>query len=153
MKIQIILFIAVLALSTEGVAQQYPTPRPKLAAKSVRTTHTKSSPRIQFTQDKMDFGTIKEDAVVVKCFEFTNTGNADLLILEANASCGCTVPEYPKHPIPPNGKGIINVKYTAKNKVGPQKPTVTLVTNGTPSVSKLLLEGWVEQIPGGANEH
>jgi Protein of unknown function (DUF1573) len=155
MKIQIILFLAVFALSTEGVSQQYPTPRPKATTKSARTTNkssnAKSVAHIKFTEDKLDFGTIKEDAVVEKCFEFTNTGNTDLLILDAEASCGCTVPSYPKHPIPPGGKGILSVKYTAKNKVGPQKPVVTVVTNGSPSVNKLYLEGWVDQIPSAGN--
>jgi hypothetical protein len=43
------------------------------------------------------------------------------------------------------------VKYTAKNKVGPQKPVVTVTTNGVPSIVKLNMEVWVEQIPGGVN--
>lgn len=104
---------------------------------------------IQFISKKIDFGTIKEDAVIEKSFEFTNAGTTDLIIIDATGSCGCTLPTIPTAPIPPGGKNKITVRYTAKNKVGPQKPLITVVTNGTPGVIKLQLEGWVDQIPGG----
>ena len=72
-----------------------------------------------------------------------------MVIIDASGSCGCTMPIIPSMPIPPGGKNKITVKYTAHNKVGPQKPLITVITNGTPSVYKLQMEGWVEQIPGG----
>ena len=57
---------------------------------------------ITFEKVSHDFGTFSEDAPVVHCtFKFTNTGDALLVIHQAIASCGCTVPEYPKEPIKP----------------------------------------------------
>jgi hypothetical protein len=97
----------------------------------------------------IDLGTIKEDAVIEKSFEFTNIGERDLVVINAQGSCGCTIPTASPEPVPPGGKGKIMVKYTAKNKVGPQKPVVTVTTNGVPSIVKLNMEAWVEQIPGG----
>ncbi|NJN33301.1 MAG: DUF1573 domain-containing protein [Saprospiraceae bacterium] len=97
----------------------------------------------------MSFGTIKEDSVVVKKFAFTNMGEKNLVIVDVSVTCGCTFPTFPIQPIPPKGTGEIEVKYTAKNKFGPQKPVITVITNSEPRVKKLILEGWVEQIPGG----
>lgn len=115
----------------------------------LKKTPAPQAATIQFISDKIDFGTIKEDAVIEKTFEFTNAGTKDLMIIDATGSCGCTLPTIPSAPIPPGGKNKITVRYTAKNKVGPQKPLITVVTNGVPSVVKLQLEGWVDQIPGG----
>ncbi len=106
-------------------------------------------PQIQFDKTLVDLGTIKEDAIVERAFEFTNTGNADLVIIDVKGSCGCTVPTKPSEPIKPGKRGKISVKYTAKNKVGPQKPTITVISNAQHTVEKLKLETWVEQIPGG----
>jgi hypothetical protein len=121
------------------------------ASASTKKTVTKA-PKIKFVQEALNFGTIKEDSVVTKAFEFTNTGSADLLITNATGSCGCTIPVFPTTPIAPGEKGNILVKFTAKNKVGPQKPTITVTTNATPRLVKLQLDGWVDQIPGGIKE-
>lgn len=142
---------------TEGVAQQkkvivrsksIPSTFKKTPTKSLSSTPAVSKmASIQFLKEKIDFGTIKEDAIYETSFEFTNIGTADLVIIDADASCGCTLPTIPKEPIKPGEKAKIDVKYTAANKVGPQKPIITIFTNGKPSSIKLQLEGWVEQIP------
>lgn len=145
-------FLTVFFLPTESGAQTKGT-KAKIKSKSVSTSSKKSTPsniaKIQFDKVLLDLGTIKEDSVLEKSFEFTNTGNRNLVIINAKGSCGCTVPSPPLMPIAPGGKGKILVKYTAKNKVGPQKPTITVTTNGYPSIIKLKMEVWVDQIPGG----
>jgi Protein of unknown function (DUF1573) len=148
-----ILFI--LTSNTEGVAQK----AVKVTAKGVTAVKSvkKSNPvikmaQIHFAQTTIDLGTIKENVVVEKKFSFVNEGNANLVIINAEGSCGCTVPLFSKEPIAPNGKGEIVVKYTAKNMMGPQKKTITVTTNGKPEIIKLHIEGWVEQIPGGVKE-
>ena len=176
MKIHIILlFLLNIAFDTEGSAQSAPVvinaknveARSKLSENNTKTTtktpvkkHLKQpakpatavpSPaaRIEFDTTFFNLGTIKEDAIIERNFTFTNVGDRDLVILDAHGSCGCTVPTYDPKPVPPGGKGRINVKYTAKNKVGPQKPSVTLTTNSVQATMKLQLETWVDQIPGG----
>jgi hypothetical protein len=153
------LIITLLFCSNYSMAQT--AKKPVITSKSPKKTTPLASssskkpiskaPRIKFASDKLDFGTIKEDSVVEKTFEFTNVGNADLVVINATGSCGCTIPTYPNTPIRPGDKGSVVVKFTAKNKFGPQKPTVTVTTNATPRLSKLQLDGWVEQIPGGVN--
>ncbi len=137
---------------TEAIAQTIKS-KPKIAYRSVSKTSKKAQPsksaKIAFDKLVLELGTIKEDAVLEKSFEFTNIGDCDLVIINAKGSCGCTIPTPPLLPIAPGDKGKILVKYTAKNKVGPQKPTITVTTNGEPSVVKLKIEVWVDQIPGG----
>ncbi len=152
------LSVNIFMFHTEGIAQTSAM-KPKIASKTPtkqvpsptkKPVYTKS-PKIRFDKMSLDLGTIKEDAVIEKTFEFVNVGEQDLVIINAKGSCGCTIPTAPTIPIAPGGKGKILVKYTAKNKVGPQKPTITVTTNGIPSVIKLNMDVWVDQIPGGVN--
>jgi hypothetical protein len=108
--------------------------------------------RMEFDAMTIDLGTIKEDAVLERYFEFTNTGSSNLEILECRGSCGCIQPKAESTLIAAGERGRIYVKYIARNKVGPQKPVVTLTTNGSPSVIRLFIETWVEQIPGGIKD-
>ena len=91
-----------------------------------------------------DFGTIKEANGPVSCtFEFTNTGNKSLLIIDATASCGCTRPEYPTKPIKPGKKGKIKVTYSPIGRPGAFKKTVKIKTNGKERTTTLRIEGTV----------
>ncbi|MGS4346798.1 DUF1573 domain-containing protein [Myroides odoratus] len=86
------------------------------------------SPKMEFTELGHDFGTIGNNEAVETEFEFTNTGDADLVIIDARASCGCTVPEYQKTPIKPGEKSKLKVRFQT-GAVGQQQKTVTLTTN------------------------
>ena len=91
-----------------------------------------------------DFGTIKESDGPVTCtFEFTNTGNKPLLIIDAVASCGCTRPEYPTKPIKPGKKGKIKVTYSPIGRPGAFKKSVKVKTNGKERATTLRIEGTV----------
>ena len=55
---------------------------------------------IKFDKTTHDFGTMPVDTGAVACtFTFTNVGDAPLVIHQAWASCGCTVPEYTQEPV------------------------------------------------------
>ena len=72
---------------------------------------------IKFDKTTHDFGKFSENSPVVSCtFTFTNIGDAPLVIHQAVASCGCTVPEYTKEPIMPGKKGTIKVTYNGTGK-------------------------------------
>lgn len=127
----------------------------KTASKSTTKVASKSSvrgARMEFETMTIDLGNIKEDAVLERYFEFTNTGSSTLEILDCRGSCGCVQPRAMATIVAPGERGQIYVKYTARNKVGPQKPVITLTTNGTPSTIRLFVETWVEQIPGGVKD-
>lgn len=60
-----------------------------------------------------DLGTITKGQVVEVSWRFKNTGNKPLLINDAHAGCGCTVPEPPKEPIAPGEEGVIRAKFNS----------------------------------------
>lgn len=91
-----------------------------------------------------DFGTIQEAKGPVSCtFEFTNTGDKPLLIIDATASCGCTRPEYPSKPIKPGKKGKIKVTFSPIGRPGAFRKTVKIKTNGKERTTVLRIEGTV----------
>ncbi|MCX7550752.1 DUF1573 domain-containing protein [Xanthomarina sp. F2636L] len=91
--------------------------------------------KIEFKTDVIDYGTIDKGADGVRVFEFTNTGNAPLIISKVNSSCGCTVPKKPEGPILPGETGEIQVKYDT-NRVMPIRKTITVISNAdTPTVA------------------
>ncbi len=98
---------------------------------------------IKFDKIVNNFGTFSEKNPVQKCvFTFTNTGSAPLVINQAVGSCGCTIPQYTKAPIRPGEKGEIKVTYKGKGLYpGHFKKTVTVRTNGDPSMVRLYIEG------------
>ncbi len=79
-----------------------------------------------------DFGVIIQGESVIHQFELKNTGNADLVIGAANASCGCTVPKFSKEPIAPGKTGKVEVAFASSGREGKQMKTVTLLTNAQP---------------------
>lgn len=88
-------------------------------------------PEITFEKTTIDFGLFdKEHGDKVCWFVFTNTGQKDLMILTANSTCGCTVPEIPKNPIAPGQKDSIKVSYNGSTRrVGMMKKTIAITTN------------------------
>lgn len=84
--------------------------------------------KIDFKKEVHDYGNLKHGANGVCTFEFTNTGNAPLIISQAEGSCGCTIPTWPKEPIAPGGKGTISVKYDTQRS-GDISKTVKITSN------------------------
>lgn len=98
--------------------------------------------KIEFKTDVIDYGTIEKGSDGVRVFEFTNTGNAPLIISSVKSTCGCTVPKKPKGPIMPGETGVIEVKYDTK-RVNPIRKTITVISNAeTPTVA-LKIKGLV----------
>lgn len=103
--------------------------------------------KIKFDKLTYDFGKFSESTPVQKCtFTFTNVGDAPLIINQAVASCGCAVPQYTKKPIAPGEKGMLNVTYNGKGRFpGHFKKTITVRTNGNPEMTRLYVEGTMEE--------
>ncbi|WPP53382.1 DUF1573 domain-containing protein [Catalinimonas niigatensis] len=98
------------------------------------------APEFKFEESAYDFGAITEGDVVEHIFKFTNTGEAPLIIQSASASCGCTVPSYPREPIAPGATGEIQVKFDSSNKPGIQNKTVSITANTDPSITRLTIK-------------
>lgn len=90
-----------------------------------------------------DFGTMDEGDAVTHIFKFTNTGSEPLVLDKCKGSCGCTVPQCPKEPIPPGASGEIEVKFNSKGKKNNQTKTVTINANTDPGQTILKIKAFV----------
>lgn len=106
-------------------------------------TFAAAQAEIKFDKLTHNFGTFSEKDSKVSCvFTFTNVGDAPLIINQAVASCGCTVPEYPKKPLGPGESGEIKVTYNGKGKFpGHFKKMITIRTNAKVEMTRLYIEG------------
>lgn len=102
---------------------------------------------ITFDKTLHDFGKFSELSPKVKCvFTFTNTGNGPLVINQATASCGCTIPDYTKEPIMPGKKGVIEVTYNGAGKYpGPFRKSITVRSNAKEELVRIYIKG--EMLP------
>ena len=98
---------------------------------------------IKYDAADYDFGVTDEGTVVKHVYQFTNTGDQPLVISNAKGSCGCTVPTWPKQPVPPGGKGEIVVEFNTKGKPGRQSKQVTVTANTNPTDTHLEIHGEV----------
>jgi hypothetical protein len=94
-----------------------------------------------------DFGKIKEDGGKVRAlFTFKNTGSKNLIILNAEPSCGCTVGEWTKDSIAPGKTGTVTAIFDPKNMIGIIDKTVGVYTNAAYS-TVIVLELRGEVVP------
>jgi len=102
---------------------------------------------IKFDKLTHNFGKFSEKEPVVSCtFTFTNVGETPLVINQAVPSCGCTVPEYTKTPVPAGEKGEIKITYNGTGKFpGHFKKSITVRTNGVVEMVRLYIEGDMEE--------
>ena len=107
-----------------------------------------AQPKAEFKEVTYDFGTIKESKGAVKhTFEFKNTGDKPLIIIDAVASCGCTRPSFTAKPIKPGKKGKVEVTFSPNGRRGTFRKTIKVKTNCPDKVSSLVITGTI--IPKG----
>jgi hypothetical protein len=112
-------------------------------AKSRDSEIKKGAASISFDKKEYDFGTVNEGDIVETSYLVTNSGKTDLVITNAQASCGCTVPVWPKNPIKPGSTGEVKVKFNTSGKPNRQQKTITLTTNTESGREVLTLKGSV----------
>jgi len=133
-----IILVAAIALfgitSTQAQANKTEKKPTKAAAPKV------DGAGIVFEEETIDYGKIPHNADGKREFKFVNNGNKPLVISNAQGSCGCTVPTFPKDPIAPGASAVIGVKYDT-NRVGVFTKTVTLTTNVSDTPKVLTIKG------------
>ena len=129
------------------------TPSPTPATQPVKEEKPEGPlPKIEFETIDHDFGTIKEGQVVEHTYSFKNAGDAPLIIQSAQGSCGCTVPDWSKQPIPVGGTGYVKAKFDSKGFSNIQNKTVTVTANTWPKQTVLRFKALVtktEAVPSG----
>ena len=98
---------------------------------------------ITFKSETIDYGTISKGSDGLRVFEFTNTGDAPLIITNVRSSCGCTIPKKPDGPIAPGESSTIEVKYDT-NRVGPIRRSITVMSNASEAMVALKIKGEVK---------
>lgn len=131
------------AANTSNVVTLPPPPPPPPAPTPKPVPQKTTGAKIEFVEMNHNFGTIKEGDLVKYEFEYTNVGTEDLVIKDAQVTCGCTAPGFSFFPLEPGLSSAVSVSFNSANKVGAQRPTITIITNGYPSRHVLTLEGTV----------
>lgn len=104
----------------------------------------KDSTTVQLIDSVYDFGKVKEGELVTHSFTFKNTGNKPLVVQDAHASCGCTIPEKPEQPVKPGETGVIKVVFNTKGKSDHQEKVITVNSNARPEFGNLKITGMVQ---------
>jgi hypothetical protein len=99
------------------------------------------STTVQIIDTAYNFGTATEGEKVSFNFRFKNSGDKPLIVTNAHASCGCTIPEKPEKPVMPGETSFIKVVFNSKGKVGHNEKTITVVSNANPAFPPLILRG------------
>ena len=101
-------------------------------------------PILKFDFDTYDFGQVNDGEIVEVDYTFKNIGESNLIIYDASASCGCTVPEYPKDKeIKPGESGVIKARFDSSGQTGKQVKSITLTTNTKNSKKIIRMSGFV----------
>ena len=100
---------------------------------------------IQLPELQHDFGTIAKNSSVTHAFKIKNVGGNPLKIENVKASCGCTVPEWPKEPIAPGAESTIKVTFNAAGKRGVQNKAITITANTDPIQTRLYIKATIAE--------
>jgi hypothetical protein len=93
--------------------------------------------KIKFSELEHNFGDIKQGDVVTTTFYLKNTSDSIVVIEDARASCGCTVPSYKKGPIGKGEYASIKATFNSTGKSGRTEKTITVRTTAGTKVLKL----------------
>lgn len=100
----------------------------------------------KFDTETHDFGKVTLNKAVTHTFNFTNVGDAPLIISKIETTCGCTVGEYTQTPVKKGEKGFVKVTLTPAGAPLPFVKTVTLTSNARTTTKVLYVKG--ESIEG-----
>lgn len=104
----------------------------------------KAEQSIRWLDSVYDFGAFAEDeAVKPAVFRFVNTGDEDVAITSAAATCGCTQPKYSAEAIAPGDTARIVVSYNAEGRPGRFSKSVYVRTTAGPERHRLEIKGVV----------
>lgn len=129
---KVMLALAIAAFTATGAMAQNATANPAPQQDAVKKLD-KNAPKFSFVGgETYDFGNLTDQKDAEHIFTFKNVGKTPLIISNASASCGCTVPEFPKEPVMPGKTAQIKVTFHTAGKNGPFNKTVYIMSNASP---------------------
>lgn len=102
-----------------------------------------NAPKIKFAEESHDFGTVMEGPQATFEFHFKNEGKEPLVLSNVRASCGCTVPSWPKEPVLPGKESVITATYNTQGRPGSFTKTITVESNADGGNKILTIKGQV----------
>jgi hypothetical protein len=147
MKKLFILAVSMTLAMSAATAQTTPAATKSASSKKATT----AGPVITFAEKSHDFGKINQGDVVEYTFKFKNTGNQPLVLSNVSATCGCTVPEWPKEPIAPGKSGSIKATFNSAGKLGQQNKVITVESNATNSPAQVSIITDIQEKSAGSS--
>ena len=145
-------FLAICTLALLGTAcneqKSDKVPAGQLSAKMIHNPRSaegidpadiKNLPVLHFADTSHDFGLMGDGERAEHEFTFENQGKSPLIIAGATSSCGCTIPEFSREPIPPGGNGRLKVTFSSAGKQGHILKSVSVSSNAYPPVQVLTI--------------
>ncbi len=105
---------------------------------------TVNAQEFKFESEVIDYGKVALGSEGKRVFEFTNVGDAPLIIKDVRSTCGCTVPKKPEKPVMPGEKGQIEVSYDTKRPGGFSK-AITIMSNAKSERKVLKIKGFIDK--------
>jgi hypothetical protein len=91
-----------------------------------------------------DFGYVDQEAGPVNySFQFANVSNRPVKILNVQASCGCTTPDWTKDAVAPGSTGFIQASFNPKGRPGYFNKSLTITTDFDSNPLVLQIKGQV----------
>ena len=101
-----------------------------------------AQPETTWLERKHDFGVFMEKDGKVTCqMRVVNTGNEPLIIVKAQAGCGCTVIDYTDEPVQPGDTTVIGITYNPSGRPGQFSRQALIFTNTIPKRTVLEITG------------
>ena len=126
MKIFIVIIAVSLGLTACGTGDSSKVPEKD----STVIADTANYTTIQWIDSVKDIGFVEKGKLAEINFTFRNTGDKPLFIISAQPGCGCTVADYPKNAISPEGEGVITANYDSnKGSMGEFRKSISVTTN------------------------
>lgn len=134
---KLILSLIVLFSVTLVMGQESPKEESKETVKA--EADNRPGPRMKFNEEKFEFGDIHQGDQVEHVFEFENSGTAPLILTNVRSTCGCTIPKWPREPIPPGQKSKITVKFNSSGKMGKVTKVVKITSNAVDPINQVVI--------------
>jgi len=88
-------------------------------------------PRLDFEQNRWDFGRVKQGKILTHVFEFRNSGDQPLKITRVRSTCGCTAALLSKRELAPGEKGEVKVTFNTRGYGGRLSKYIVIESNDT----------------------
>jgi hypothetical protein len=107
------------------------------AISSIDTVLYSKVTEIHFQDTMLDLGAVKEGKEYELVFHYENKGTAPLMLFAVSPSCGCTIAEFSRHPLPVGGRDSIIAKFDSKEKAGSYQKSIKVNCNSKEKVHTL----------------